>query len=95
MMFRDLFKTDEVLPMVECEEKPWIKPYLIWLNSYWTGHSKVSTCTDLQKFHVPGFDAERFRDGLWRRATSGIPSKGEESHGRQVVARVVSAESVH
>ena len=55
MMFRDLFKTDEVLPMVECEEKPWIKPYLIWLNSYWTGHSKVSTCTDLQKFHVPGF----------------------------------------
>ena len=33
----------------------WVTPYLIWLNYYWIGHSKLSECTSTNEYGIPRF----------------------------------------
>jgi hypothetical protein len=67
LMFRELGGVDVGYPLVEDEERKWIKPYLIWLNSYWLGYSKVHTATEIKKWFLPSF--KFFPNGSWEKPT--------------------------
>ena len=56
-MFRDLYKNADMLPIVERCDRPWIRPYLIWLSYYWTNGTKdrKSSCTSMEKYYLPAF----------------------------------------
>lgn len=53
-MFRSL-KQFPPTPTVEKVDRPWIKPYLIWLSHYYTAHSTPMSCTSIRNFSVPSF----------------------------------------
>ena len=53
-MFRSLQQYPST-PVVEIGDRPWVKPYLIWLSRYFTGHSSPMSCTSIRNFSVPSF----------------------------------------
>lgn len=73
-MFRDLYKTEDRLPVLECQDREWMKPYLIWLNYYWTGYGKVHSCTVMEGYGIISF----YFSGFY---TQGAPQIGRYTLG--------------
>ena len=57
-VFRELYKTETILPAVEMAERPWIRPYLTWLSYYWMNSVKLrkASCTSMEKYCIPSFN---------------------------------------